>query len=92
MLADGAEDAELDAEPPVLLQVGVEECIHLQLTSIPHHRERCHGLEIYRRVDAIKVCPMREQKTRRAHARVQACMVKRRVRNLSMANGSSQFN
>ena len=79
MLADGAEDAELDAEPPVMRQVGVEELVHFAHDPSPccsegaHQREwRLHadhagkvsGLPVKDAVLPIKRCAVREQEAR----------------------------
>ena len=79
MLADGAEDAELDAEPPIVLQIRVEELVHfghpLCCSEEAHQREW--------RVHVVKASGSRKVK-------FAVLLVKRRtVREQEARNGKS---
>ena len=83
MLADGAEDAELDAQPLVMRQVGVEELVHFAHDPSPccsegaHQREwRLHadhagkvsGLPVKDAVLPVKRGAVREQEARNGNS------------------------
>ena len=81
MLAERTEEAELDAQPPVVLQIRVEELVHFAHDPSPCCSEGAHQREW--RVHAVKVSGSRMVKDA-------VLLVKRRaVREQEARNGKS---